>query len=239
MAQRRMFSLKVVDTDVFLEMPPTSQLLYFHLAMRADDDGFVGNPKKIQRMLGSGEDDFKVLMAKRFLIPFESGVCVIKHWRMHNYIQTDRYSPTAYAEEKERLLLKDNGSYTEKDKCIQDVSKMYTQDRLGKDRIELGKGISEQGSQDIPQIIKLFEEVNPSCSKFYGNKTQRGAVDRLLKSLGREKLEQIIRILPKTNKMEFITTITTPLQLEDNYAKLEAQLIKFKLKGITNKTITI
>ena len=82
-----MFSLKVVDTDAFLDMPQSSQLLYFHLAMRADDDGFVSNPKKIMRMLGTQDDDIKVLVLKKFIIPFESGICVIKHWRIHNYIQ--------------------------------------------------------------------------------------------------------------------------------------------------------
>ena len=86
MAQRRMFSLKVIDTDEFLDMPQSSQLLYFHLAMRADDDGFVSNPKKIMKITGSGDDDAKVLTAKNFIIPFESGVCVIRHWRIHNYI---------------------------------------------------------------------------------------------------------------------------------------------------------
>lgn len=136
MAQRRMFSLKIVDTDAFLEMPQSSQLLYYHLAMRADDDGFVSNPKKIMRMVGSQDDDYKILLAKRFVIAFESGICVIKHWRIHNYIQADRYQETNYLPEKSTLEIKENGSYTE---CIQNVSKLDTQVRLGKDRLELSK----------------------------------------------------------------------------------------------------
>ncbi len=131
-----MFSLKIVDTDAFLEMPQSSQLLYYHLSMRADDDGFVSNPKKIMRMVGSQDDDYKILLAKRFVIAFDSGVCVIKHWRIHNYIQADRYQETNYLPEKKSLEIKENGSYTE---CIQNVSKVDTQVRLGKDRLELGK----------------------------------------------------------------------------------------------------
>ena len=100
MAERRMFAKTIIDSDAFLEMPMSAQALYFHLGMRADDDGFINNPKKIQRMVGASEDDLKLLMAKNFIIPFESGVVVIKHWKIHNYIQADRYKPTVYQEEK-------------------------------------------------------------------------------------------------------------------------------------------
>jgi hypothetical protein len=94
MAEKRMFAKTIIDSDAFLEMPQSTQLLYFHLAMRADDDGFVNNIKSIMRNIGCKEDDAKVLIAKRFIIPFESGVVVIKHWRIHNYIQKDRYKQT-------------------------------------------------------------------------------------------------------------------------------------------------
>lgn len=112
MAERRMFAKRIIDSDAFLDMPLSTQALYFHLCMRADDDGFVNNPKKIQRVVGASEDDLKVLAAKRFVIPFDSGIVVIKHWRIHNYIRTDRYTPTAYTEERAMLTEKDNGSYT-------------------------------------------------------------------------------------------------------------------------------
>lgn len=136
--------MKIVDTDLFLDMPITARLLYYDLNMRADDDGFVGSPKKIQRMIGCSDDDMKLLIAKQFIIPFENGVCVIKHWRVHNYIQKDRYNETLYLDEKS-ILEESNGTYeiatsqgmdTE---CIQNVSKLETQVRLGKDRLELGK----------------------------------------------------------------------------------------------------
>src|SRR5262245_7870567 len=102
MAQRRMFSSQIVTADAFLEMPLTSQALYFHLGMSADDDGFV-SPKKILRMTGAGEDDLKVLMSKRFVIPFQSGVIVITHWKQNNYLRNDRYTPTIYKDEMSRL----------------------------------------------------------------------------------------------------------------------------------------
>lgn len=99
MAERRMFSKKIIDSDAFLDMPLTTQALYFHLSMRADDDGFVSNPKRIRTMVGASEDDLKLLIAKRFVLTFDSGVVVIKHWRIHNYINPDRYIPTTYVEE--------------------------------------------------------------------------------------------------------------------------------------------
>ena len=112
MAEKRMFAKTIIDSDAFLDMPMSAQCLYFHLCMRADDDGFLNNPKKIQRTIGASEDDLKILLAKNFLIPFESGIVVIKHWRIHNYIRSDRYKETAYLEEKSKLALKDNKAYT-------------------------------------------------------------------------------------------------------------------------------
>ena len=112
MAERRMFAKTIIDSDAFLDMPQTTQLLYFHLAMRADDDGFINNPKKIQRMIGASDDDLKMLVAKRFIIPFESGIVVIKHWKIHNYIRGDRKKETVYPEEMALLMEKENGAYT-------------------------------------------------------------------------------------------------------------------------------
>lgn len=114
MAERRMFAKTIIDSDAFMDMPLSAQALYFHLSMRADDDGFINNPKKIQRMIGASDDDFKLLIMKRFVITFESGVVVIKHWKIHNYIRNDRYKPTIYREEKSLLEEKENKVYTEK-----------------------------------------------------------------------------------------------------------------------------
>ncbi len=112
MAQKRMFTMKIVDSDAFLDMPLSTQALYFHLNMRADDDGFVGNPKRIMRTIGCHEDDLKMLILKRFILTFEDGVIVIKHWRMHNCISQNRYHETQYTDEKSQLLLKENKSYS-------------------------------------------------------------------------------------------------------------------------------
>lgn len=141
MAERRMFAKTIIDSDAFLDMPITSQLLYFHLSMRADDDGFVNKPKSIMRMIGGKDDDIKVLFAKKFLIPFESGVVVIKHWKIHNYIRKDTYTETKYKEEKSLLETDENSAYrlsvTDtlqlRDESVTGTS---TQVRLGKDRLE-------------------------------------------------------------------------------------------------------
>ena len=112
MAEKRMFSKKIIDSDAFLDMPLSTQALYFHLSMRADDEGFINNPKKISRMIGCCEDDLKLLIAKKFIIPFESGVVVIKHWLIHNTIRKDRIKETLYKKEKQQIGIKENGSYT-------------------------------------------------------------------------------------------------------------------------------
>lgn len=139
MAERRMFAKTIIDSDAFIDMPVTARLLYYDLSMRADDDGFVNSPKKIMRMIGASQDDLSILIMRKFIIPFDSGIVVIKHWRIHNYIQKDRYKPTKYEEEKNQLVIKDNGAYTLDTECIQDVYKLDTQVRLelGKDRDSL------------------------------------------------------------------------------------------------------
>ena len=114
MAERRMISKRIADSDAFLDMPLSAQALYFHLCMRADDDGFVNGARRIQRMVGAAEDDARLLIAKGFLIMFPSGVVVIKHWKLHNYIPKDRHKPTAYQEELATLNVKKNGAYTMK-----------------------------------------------------------------------------------------------------------------------------
>lgn len=114
MAEKRMFTQKIIDSDAFLTMPLSAQALYFHLNMRADDDGFVNNPRKIAEWIHASDDDLRLLLAKRFLIGFESGVIVIKHWRMHNTLKSDRYHPTDYQEEFALLDIKPNKAYTEK-----------------------------------------------------------------------------------------------------------------------------
>jgi len=140
MAERRMFSKSIIDSDAFIAMPLSAQALYFHLAMRADDDGFVNSPNRIRRDVGAAEDDLSLLIAKRFVLVFDNGVIVIKHWKIHNYIQKDRYKPTTFRKEMSLLKVCENGAYTD---CIHDVSTADTQVRLelgkSKDRDRVGK----------------------------------------------------------------------------------------------------
>lgn len=172
MAERRMFAKTIIDSDAFLDMPLTTQALYFHLGMRADDDGFINKAKNIQRMIGAVEDDLQRLIDNGFVIPFDSGVIVIKHWKLHNYIQNDRYKPTVYTEEKKLLGVKENKVYTLDNDCIQDVSKMDTQDRVGKESI--GKeSIGQNRAQTFPKMygknsnIPLMDyEFENLCDKY-------------------------------------------------------------------------
>lgn len=186
MAERRMFAKTIIDSDAFLDMPTSSQTLYFHLAMRADDEGFINNPKKIQRMVGCSDDDLKLLIAKNFIIPFESGVVVIKHWKIHNYIRKDRIQNTVYQDEKSMLEEKENGSY----KLSQsDVSQLPAecQHRLGKDSIGKVRIVEDSVEADKPPTkrftIPTLEEVEEYClernkgvnpNKWYNHYTSNG-----------------------------------------------------------------
>ena len=165
MAERRMIAKTIIDSDLFLDMPMSTQCLYFHLNMRADDDGFINNPKKIQRMIGCNDDDIKLLIAKNFIIPFESGVVVIKHWKIHNYIRMDRYKETLYKEEKSQLVTDKSKEYIlGRPDDIPLVDQRLTQDRLGKDR--LGKDnipieeecVNEYVSEKLSSMSKLYQK---------------------------------------------------------------------------------
>ena len=154
MAERRMFAKTIIDSDAFLDMPLSTQALYFHLNMRADDEGFINNPKKIARMIGCADDDLKLLLAKSFIIAFEDGVIVIKHWKLNNYIQSDRFKPTVYTEDKALLSLKDNKAYTLNNECIRDVYSLDTQVRLGKNSIDKNKDIASNLEPSFELVLK-------------------------------------------------------------------------------------
>ena len=170
MAERRMFAKTIVDSDAFLDMPLSTQALYFHLAMRADDDGFLNNAKKIVRIIGANKNDYDLLIAKRFIIQFDGGICVIKHRLIHNLIRSDRYKPTMYQEEKKMLNVKDNKSYTLSDVGIPNGNQLETdgdkcdaQVRLGKESIgEVRKG----NSHFVPPTI---EEITAYCKERKNN----------------------------------------------------------------------
>lgn len=178
MAERRMFAKTIIDSDAFLDMPLSSQALYFHLSMRGDDDGFINNPKKIQRMIGSSDDDLKLLIAKRFIIPFDSGVVVIKHWKIHNYIRVDRYKETVYQQEKSMLETKENNSYKKIENAgipsdNQLVYQMETQVRVGKDSIVKDRDNIRKTTKFIPPTIQEIKEycleknINVDADQFF------------------------------------------------------------------------
>ncbi len=204
MAERRMFTLQIVDSDAFQDMPLSAQALYFHLGMKADDDGFLGNPKRVQRMIGASEDDMKLLLMKNFIYLFDTGICVIKHWKMHNYIQKDRYKPTAYELEKSMLELKQNKAYTIKNpSCIQNGYILDTTctPRLGKDRI--GKvSIVEDSKRHLnninnacvspfPDVEKQLEEKEQEQQKLYGTPIIELYEERFNRLLSQRELQII------------------------------------------------
>lgn len=184
MAERRMFAKTIIDSDAFLDMPLSAQALYFHLSMRADDDGFINKPKSIMRTCGCKDDDIKILFAKKFVIPFESGIVVIKHWKIHNYIRKDAYVETKYKEEKALLTLDENSAYRLDDgsHCNEPVTgslqvrdgfvteplqvrnSLLTQDRLGKDSV--GKDNIESAQKREARFAPpSLEDVKAYCSE--------------------------------------------------------------------------
>lgn len=200
MANRRMFAKTIIDSDAFIDMPPSTQALYFHLAMRADDDGFINNPKSIMRIVGAKDDDIKLLIAKKFIIPFESGVVVIKHWRIHNYIQNDRYTETKYLDEKNQLIINEKNGYSlkqigllddENDNVyILDTQVRLGKDRLGKDSIELERERNKAPRfitptvDEIKTFIKEYDtDIDGYANRFYNFYESKGW------KVGKEKMK--------------------------------------------------
>jgi len=215
MAEKRMFSKKITDSDAFLDMPVSSQLLYFHLNMSADDDGFVNNPKRIQRNVNCSEDDMRLLIMKKFIIAFETGVIVIKHWKIHNYIANDRYKPTNYVEEMCHIELNENKSYSIKDgiypkengvygldtKCIQDVFV----DKISIDEIKQGKDMRHLNPSDVEkqkqtsskskcseEETKFFEEIWLLYPRKNGKAEVKDKQRKILYKLGFEVIKKCI-----------------------------------------------
>lgn len=202
MAEKRMFSKQIIDSDAFLDMPLSTQALYFHLSMRADDDGFVDNPKKIQRVIGASADDLKLLMAKRYILAFESGVIVIKHWRMHNTLRQDRYKPTVYQEEMSTLVVKGNKSYTEADRLAEiecgkpTGNQPETQIRLDKNSIDKNKDIAGK-TPAVPPYKEIIDYLNKKTNAHYRHTTkatQRIINGRISDGFGVEDFKKVIDI---------------------------------------------
>ena len=192
MANKRMFTMKIVDSDAFLEMPLSTQCLYFHLNMRADDDGFIGNPKRICKLVGCNDDDLKLLIAKRFVLVFDNGVIVIKHWRMHNTIQKDRYVPTTYSDELKQLGIKDNKSYTlspMETKCIQNVSA----------DIDIDKDIDIKKDKDLDIKNKIIYLLSSSRELYIYMKLEEEYEKTLEMMI---KAAQVTKVIPTQGRLE-------------------------------------
>ena len=195
MAERRMFAKTIIDSDAFLDMPVTARLLYYDLGMRADDDGFVNSPKKTMRITGASSDDMNILIMRKFIIPFDSGVVVIKHWRIHNYIRKDTYVETKYKDEKEQLTLDENNAYTTKKMQLLQLRDEYvdepsTQVRLGKDR--LGKDRIEKNIGDANAPHAQAETINQ-------NETSNAAAGKKRKQFKKPTVEEIEKFACELN----------------------------------------
>lgn len=191
MALRRMFSLEVVNTDAFLDLPVSAQCLYFHLGMRADDDGFVASPKRITAMCGCEAQDLKALLDAGYLLLMPDNICVIRHWKINNYIQKDRYRSTRYMNALSSLSQTDNGEYFMDTKCIQLGYTLDTQDRIGKDRIEKER-IEQERAECIPPDGALSLRGRMPRGRFGWVKLTEEEYDRLVSDLGDEEASRCI-----------------------------------------------
>ncbi len=193
MAERRMFAKTIIDSDAFIDMPVTARLLYYDLSMRADDDGFVNSPKKIMRMVGASQDDLGILIMRKFILPFDNGVVVIKHWRIHNYIKNDRYKETTYKEQKAQLELDENKAYRLKPAlqiqdgtkmepvCIQSGSNMDTQVRLGKVRLGKDREYTRAGARTREDTDQRFEQFWKEYPRKVGKPKAKQAFEKAVK----------------------------------------------------------
>ena len=252
MANRRMFSKDIVDSDKFLDMPPTAQNLYFHLGIHADDDGFVSSPKKVQRTATASNDDLSVLINKEFIIPFNSGVVVITDWLLNNQIRKDRYKSTIYKVERQHLALEESGKYRfleqaektnnqEETKEQPMVNQMETQYRLGK--YSIGKDSIkknsprkqkktpshnknyDEDSQYYKAAVYLYEKVNENLVTKKPN-FQNWANDiRLLVEVDKRELGIVKRVIDWCQKNEFWkTNIRSSNKLRRQFEKLYLQM---------------
>ena len=201
MAEKRMFSKQINDSDAFLEMPLSTQALYFHLSMRADDDGFLNNAKKVMKIIGANQNDYDLLVAKSFIIQFSDGICVIKHWRINNYLRKDRYTETIYQEEKAMLTMQPNGRYSLKDSIremddfpvgIPLVDRSDTQNRVEKNREEKNSIYSAEKLHDEQSLDDFFE----SIWKLYPIKKGKGQVStsrkKALQKIGYDQIGRCV-----------------------------------------------
>lgn len=245
-----MFSKKITDTDTFMDLPLSSQALYFHLNMHADDDGFISNANTIVRMTGASTDDFKLLVVKQFLLTFETGVVVVKDWRIHNYIRSDRYTKTVYNDEKEQLGTDGNGRYIKDVKAmstngipdvIPDGYQMDTQVRLGKGRLELGKDrvnkkpsrkarkrVYQSGEIEFELADYLFQAIKGNNPEAKQPNMQTWSNDiRLMIERDKRTPTQIRNMIDWCQSDSFwMTNILSPKKLREKYDQMKVKALK-------------
>ena len=213
-----MFSLKIVDSDLFLDMPLSSQCLYFHLSMRADDDGFVNNPKKIIKIIGANEDDLKILIAKGFVIVFEQGIIVITHWKINNFIRKDRYKPTLYENEVQSLSQTKNGMYIKEVGCHL-VAERLTSGQPSIDKVSIDKGRVEQ---DTPfSFYGEYKNIRLTDEEYRKLKDKlQGHTDMMI-----EKLSRYIKSTRKTYQDHYVTLLNWYEQDKDKLSQKKTRKI--------------
>ena len=236
MAKKRMFSLGVLETDAFMDMPLSAQALYFHLNLRADDDGFIGNPKRITRNIGASDDDLKLLIAKRFILAFDDGVIVIKHWRMHNAIKKDRYTKTNFIDDLKMLHIKENGSYS-----FDEIN--------GIEEKPDAEPISDNQNSDGTQMENKWntngEQMEQTCSTGLGLGLGKGLVEERLDNYSSEPFpkdsEQAyadVEKIPLNDGTEW----AMPIELYNEYVRLypavdvKREIAKMRRWSISNPT---
>lgn len=223
MAEKRMFSKTIVDSDAFLEMPLSTQALYFHLSMRADDDGFLNNARKIQRIIGASDDDLKVLIMKRFVIAFEDGIIVVKHWRMNNYLRKDRYTPTVYQEEFAMLEIKDNGAYTLAEtngtqSGIPDVNHCVTQISIDKNSIDKRSIVEGSINTTCPEPEAAPDRI-PTISLTLNDKTEYW--------IYQDQVDEWSELFPAVDVMQELRKMKSWLDCNTSRRKTKRGILRF------------
>lgn len=211
MAQKRMFSNIITDTDRFLDMPASSQNLYFHLNMHADDDGFVDSPKRIMRNVGAGNDDMNVLLSKKFVLNFDSGIILIKDWKIHNVIRKDMYKPTVYTEEKSQIIVDDTKSYQLRNEYV-------PQNRLDKDRLDKNRLEEDRGGYTPPP-----PKSNLNFGQFVraeGLKANENHIQRLLDYIGLDGMDMdLVKLAIARTTEQGIVAPAYTFSILDNWKK--------------------
>ncbi|MEG3298189.1 DnaD domain protein [Streptococcus suis] len=265
MAQRRMFSKEITTSDLFVDMPASTQLLYFHLGMEADDEGFIGNARMLGRAYGASNDDIKLLQAKGFIIVFESGVTVVKDWNVNNKLRKDRFKPTIYQDEKNLLTIMETGTYevrhllqesqqrsmsekpvlpTVESLGIPNDNQMTTQYRIGKDRIgkdrigkdRIGKDRIDEDREDTPPLVIVSEIYQSKIGVIDGDQFQQLTDYIILDGMELDVVVRAITEAADNGKRNFKYILAILRNWKQNGIKTIAQVDERERQRIESKT---